>query len=122
MPCILCHHIVLRLVRRQTLPTRTMYMYVYYTSTLGTQNSFFQNFELWKRNFLKKIDCYHREIQMKMIGPHIADIDECTLGHHDCANWPNGENRQCLNQDGSFFCECRQGQYDYNCKSKLKIE
>lgn len=33
-----------------------------------------------------------------------VDLDECTVGTHDC-----GENSNCINDIGSYYCDCKAG-------------
>lgn len=33
-----------------------------------------------------------------------VDLDECTVGTHSC-----GENSNCINDIGSYYCDCKTG-------------
>ena len=33
-----------------------------------------------------------------------VDLDECTVGTHNC-----GENSNCINDIGSYYCDCKTG-------------
>ena len=47
---------------------------------------------------------------LKQIGKYCFDIDECSLGIHDCSIRTN-----CINELGKYNCECLAGYNDANC-------
>ena len=59
-------------------------------------------------------DCICRE-GFDLINDICSDIDECLQEKHDCS-----KNELCVNNFGSFKCECKEGLTDLLFNSMLK--